>query len=85
MYPGKWADCRRTIYKLKGKNTHTSKTGHKKIPLERYYPLGPQFGLSAVGYKSEENVRERYYKLQGDGNPLLQARLMLELGLEAKT
>lgn len=67
---------------------HTSNTGHKKLPLECHYSLhdlGSQFGLSAVGYKSEENVRERYYKLQGNGNPLLQARLMSELGLEAKT
>jgi hypothetical protein len=67
---------------------HTSNTGHKKLPLECHYPLhylGPQFGLLAVGYKSEENVRERYYKLQGNRNPLLQGRLMSELGLEAKT
>jgi hypothetical protein len=43
---------------------HASNTGHKELPLEGHYSLhdlGPQFGLSVVGYKSEENVRERYY------------------------
>jgi len=66
----------------------TSNTEHKELLLEGHYSLhdpDPQFGLSAVGYKSEGIVRERYYRLQENGNPLLQANLMSELGREAKT
>ena len=57
-YPGKCADCKRTIYGLISKNAYSKQ--FKKLPQECHYSLQQhcrlQFYLSAVGYTSARKL-----------------------------
>lgn len=66
---------------------HTSRTGHKELPLEWHHSLhdlGPQFGLSAVGYKSKENVRGVILQVTRQWKPTLAGALDVRVWTRGK-